>query len=268
MCVLTHTSTFVSYRSRSVARIFLCVCYFRNHSIIFCDLLEITLSLLHLFLPEMAPVIHRLLQTASQKHNAAPTPFRKRRNFIPSPLIACPEAGIVSNGIPHRSDDKLQQPFRFRPTIHSDIEKRMEKNRKPTVVKIKRDIKRINQLLPIDILIRSLKQQASKAKVPLDPIPILLKLSPQMRRVKNKRYFKKPRSHRKKPESGRLIPLLQKPSITIEEIMATPTGMAVEARPKVIAQMLVSRLLDLRSQVVISGSLSEILATRRQILYQ
>ncbi|CAI2355136.1 unnamed protein product [Caenorhabditis sp. 36 PRJEB53466] len=206
------------------------------------------------------------IQTAFQKYIAAPTPCSKRRPMIPSPLIGCPEVGVVYGARFRRAG----YCYRFRPDSHLEYERQMADFEVPKKKILKRDMEKIDALLPIDILLRSLQEQAERIPPPPDPIPIRLKMLPQLRRVKCKRYFRKryvdepyKRQPLRLPERGQLIAR----QITIEQILKSAHFGARAANPKMVALMLVTRILQ-RPPDSARIDASQLIAQRRGLLHR
>ncbi|KAF1750580.1 hypothetical protein GCK72_017131 [Caenorhabditis remanei] len=209
--------------------------------------------------------INRALQTMIEKHNAAPTPHRKRRVLSTSPLVPCPEIGVVFNGN-HKKSSQFSPPFQFRPLEHAAYERRLEEIENQRMSRILEDLDQINEILPLDDLIQALQEQADRAeKLPM-PIPLRVKLHPQIRRLKRggRRHSKKHKLQKKSangPKSGRLIPRVCKPRVHSELMPEHPP-------PKILTLLLITRLLDLPAEMAMNSTAGEIIAHRRPILYR
>lgn len=188
--------------------------------------------------------------------------------MIASPLIACPQAGLVSTSSLRSS--VFTPPYGFRPSRH-----RVQELRQVNLQNLKRkthveDMEEINRLLPIDILLRAIYEQAENLERPPTPMPIRLKTSPQIRRLKLRKASKKQRKmalleqtrnigKMKKPERGQLIPpVIKPPAVPILELIFSKAGI-LEAVTRTVAAMLYMQLID---------SPNENLESRRSILYR
>ncbi|ULT90851.1 hypothetical protein L3Y34_008868 [Caenorhabditis briggsae] len=212
----------------------------------------------------MSPSIKRVLQTQAEKFYAAPTPFRKRihshfsrshRAPKVSPFVTCPDNGYAYKGSPHEPHKMF--PYQFRPVEHRFHEKLAMQKDMIRRAKIQHDRDQINEMLPIDVLIRALQEQADKMQKPPDPIPIRLKVSPQMRRLKIKKTSKKHRHEKlRKPERGQFIAPVYKPVVI------------ADADPKLVAFWMIACLLDLPAPLAIHTTPADIIEHRRARLYQ
>ncbi|EGT35310.1 hypothetical protein CAEBREN_17809 [Caenorhabditis brenneri] len=202
------------------------------------------------------------LQTELEKHYAAPRNRKEFKFFKPSPFIVKPEVGLVVKYLPSALN---MIKFQFRPNEHRVYERREVEMNKLRKEKHEKDMQVINMIFPIELLHRAIQELVAKMPKLPDPIPIRIKQSPQMSRVKNlrRRTKRKTRSRiMKKPERGQLIPPTIK-YLTIDQIiMQYP-------QPKLITYKLFTSLLGFQNGMLPAREfLGQFIAQQRAVLYQ
>uniref|UniRef100_A0A8R1DQQ9 Uncharacterized protein n=1 Tax=Caenorhabditis japonica TaxID=281687 RepID=A0A8R1DQQ9_CAEJA len=206
------------------------------------------------------------LQTSSEKFRAAPTSRRRDRHTHrerlpppPSPLITCAPFGVDFHA-EHRRNEANPTPYRFHPIRHLVFELHVQ-NLKAAA----------RQMPSFDMFMQSVQQQ--KTVVPrqqklvlVDPVPIRLKVSPQVRRLRIKRDRREGVVGRRKmklPERGQFHRRTPETRF-IREILFAPYPKVMAVEPKRVAIMLLQRILLPKEAA--GPEVREIIALRRVCL--
>uniref|UniRef100_A0A1I7SZ87 Uncharacterized protein n=1 Tax=Caenorhabditis tropicalis TaxID=1561998 RepID=A0A1I7SZ87_9PELO len=210
----------------------------------------------------MIPRFKKRIQTSVEKHFAAPA-VRKHRNrrHAPSPLIPCPNVGIVYNSQRFEEPPRRipRHTYGFRPKEHAIFEEEQNLLNETKRSLLEEDMEQINLLLPIDILLRSIQEQSEKIEKPADPIPLRIKVSPQFRRIKIKKTRKRSKKMRT-PERGQLIQPIFK-WLTLERILI------LQPQPKLITLKMFTSILGVKDGIPRVQISEEFIAQQRSVLY-